>query len=229
MQLDVDDADHARFARLLSAEEQQRAASFRFDRDRRRYVARHGRLRELLGGRLGCAPQEVALQRDDFGKPFIASSALRFNLSHAGGLALCVIAAGLEIGCDIEWRHPGLASPEVACQFFAPLEVEMLASVPAEAWAEAFFNCWTRKEAFVKGCGRGLSCGLADFDVSLRPGEPAAFLRGAEGWSLAAFEPLPGLHLAVAASSPSSAAWRLVIPRRPNSASNRLGLFTRNP
>lgn len=211
MALDTAAADPARFARLLSPGERARAERFRYARDRRRFVVRRGRLRELLADRIGCAPEEVRLACDAFGKPRIASSALSFNLSHSDGIALYAIARGREVGCDIEWRDERLAPRAVAERFFSPREVEMLNALPREAWVAGFFNCWTRKEAFVKACGLGLSAPLHAFDVSLAPGEPAALLRGGEGWSLRAFEPMAGLHAAVVAEGDD---WRLARPPR---------------
>jgi 4'-phosphopantetheinyl transferase len=198
MALDADATTIDKLAALLSAEERQRAAAFRLARDRRRYIVCRGRLRELLAHRLGCRPADVPLSCTEAGKPFVPSSAIRFNLAHAGALALCVIAWDVDVGCDIEWRIPRLASRQVARSLFSALELEKLAPLRGSAWLEAFFNCWTRKEAVVKGLGCGLCGPLASFDVSLLPDEPVAILRGAEGWSLQALEPVPGLHAAIA-------------------------------
>jgi 4'-phosphopantetheinyl transferase len=197
MALDVDAGHLESFAALLTADEYGHAARFRLARNRSRYVVRRGRLRQLLADRLRCDPREVILSYNDFGKPVVASANLRFSVSHSHGLALYVIADGLDIGCDIEWRVPEFASLEAAELFFSPIEVETLKALPADRRHEAFFNCWTRKEAFVKALGLGLSYPLDAFDVSLTPGAPASFLRGADGWRLHAFEPFAGLHVAV--------------------------------
>jgi 4'-phosphopantetheinyl transferase len=113
-------------------------------------------------------------------------------------VVLYVFARGCEIGCDIEWRRPGLAREEVAERFFSDRELQSLRAVPHNRWVEAFFNCWTRKEAFIKALGFGVSYPLKSFDVSLVPGEPPALLRGPLGWSLRSFEPLDGLQAAIA-------------------------------
>jgi 4'-phosphopantetheinyl transferase len=202
MFLDVDAAERARFEAMLTPEEHRRASEFRFDVDRRRYTVRRGRLREILADRLRCPPREIPLSCNAFGKPCIEGADLRFNLSHSSGVALYVVGRGAELGCDIEWRQPKLAVEDVAERFFSAQEVQSLRSLPHAQWVEAFFNCWTRKEAFIKALGLGVSYPLKAFDVSLAPGEPAALLRGPAGWSLGSFEPLPGLQAAVAVERP---------------------------
>ena len=205
------DLDHASVAdcyALLDAAERARAARFRFERDRRRYVVRRGRLRTLLAGYLDHEPADVALTVDRFGKPALATGALRFNLSHSHGLALYAIAFGIEVGCDLERRDPRLAGADVAARFFSPGEVRALRALAPARRTEGFFNCWTRKEAYVKARGCGLSLPLDGFDVSLAPGEPAALLRGCDGWSVAAFAPAPDYHAAVVAAGSD---WRLVL------------------
>jgi 4'-phosphopantetheinyl transferase len=183
---------------MLLPEELARAARFHFSTDANRYIVRRGTLRELLAARLGCRPREVPLTCNGFGKPRIRCSGLQFNLSHSGGFALYVFARDSDVGCDIEWRRADLARPEVAERFFSDRELQLLRVVPPNRWVEAFFNCWTRKEAFIKALGFGVSYSLKAFDVSLTPGEPAALLRGPLGWSLRSFEPREGLQAALA-------------------------------
>jgi 4'-phosphopantetheinyl transferase len=186
---------------VLDPEERRRAAAFRHPADSRRFVARRGRLRELLAQRLGCAPAEVTLARNAFGKPFVAGAAFGFSLSHSLETAMVVFAPGAEVGCDIEWRRPALATRRAAQRFFSQGEVERLGAIAPDQWVEAFFNCWTRKEALVKALGQGLSYPLKAFDVSLAPGEPAALLCGPPGWTLHAGQADDGLHAAVALSA----------------------------
>ena len=184
------------FLGTLSHDERERAARYRWERDRRRYIVRRGVLRELLSLYLHCPPAAIRLSSNPFGKPEIEAAALRFNLSHSQDVALYVIASGLEVGCDIEWRDPQLASPGIAEQFFSQREIAAMQVLGPARWAEGFFNCWTRKEAYLKARGCGLSIRLDSFDVSLTPGEPAALLRGCDGWSVQSFEPLPGCQAA---------------------------------
>jgi len=215
--LDVQALERERYAAVLSDDERQRASQFRFLRDSHRYIVRRGRLRELLARDLGCLPRQVPLSCNRFGKPRIDGADIDFNLSHSAGLALYVIAHQLDIGCDIEWRVPGLVGPAVAELFFSPLEVTTLAGLPLEQRDEAFFNCWTRKEAYLKALGLGLSIPLDSFAVSLAPGEPAALLQSRHEsdvgrWSLASFAPAPGLHVAVAARGPWQLATMGLVP-----------------
>ena len=198
--LDEPGAGIGAFYDLLDDAERARAARFRFGRDRRRYIVRHGRLRELLGAYLDCAPSSVRLRRDRFGKPSVAAADLRFNVSKSHGLALYAVSRDREVGCDIERRDAGFAADHIAEQFFSTLESHTLRALAPERQTEAFFNCWTRKEAYVKARGDGLTVALDGFDVSLAPGEPAALLRGCDGWSVASFEPASGFQAAVVAA-----------------------------
>jgi 4'-phosphopantetheinyl transferase len=202
--LDVDDSECGRFDDLIDRPERERVARFRFERDRQRYIRRRGMLRLLLARYLDCAPAKIEFLCNAFGKPFVVDQGnIRFNLAHSRGLALYAIARGREVGCDIEWRIPQLASPTVAAQFFSHVERRVLWSLPRNCWEEGFFNCWTRKEAFLKARGDGLLGSLDGFDVSLAPGEPASLLRGCDGWSVRSFEPLPRCHAAIVAEGTS--------------------------
>ena len=113
------------------------------------------------------------------------------------GLALLATMRGGLIGCDIEWRNPDLACPRVAERLFASEEYEALTALPSEQWTAGFFNCWTRKEAYVKALGLGLSYPLDAFTVSVEPNAPARFTSDERGWTLASFEPAPGYQAAL--------------------------------
>lgn len=182
---------------LLDPEERTRAAAFRSMPARRRFIVRRARTRELLAAQAGCAPDALSFVRNPFGKPALEGSNWRFSLSHSGDLACLAVADGVEVGCDIERHDPALATRDVAERFFTPAEQDALASFEREAWTVAFFNCWSRKEAFVKGLGQGLSYPLDRFDVTL--GEPARLARGGSGWAMVAFTPAPGYSGAVVA------------------------------
>ena len=203
--LDAPDIDLDRYRAVLSAQERDHAGRFRFDRHRRRYIVRRGILRELIGSYLGCDPADVALVYNAHGKPELRDCDLNFNLSHSRGMALYAFCRGAAVGCDIEWRDPQFAAEQIPERFFTRDEVHALRSLPLSRQTEAFFNCWTRKEAYVKAAGQGLSISLDSFDVSLTPNEPAAFLRGGEGWSIQSFSPLPGFQAAIVARG---ATWR---------------------
>jgi 4'-phosphopantetheinyl transferase len=196
-----------RLRRTLSVDELHRAARFHFPRDRRRFIVARGVLRNILGRYLGVPPVELAFHYSAYGKPALADTAeegLRFNLSHAHEMALFAVTCGREIGGDIEYLQREIACEEIAERFFSARERASLHAVVAELKHQAFFNCWTRKEAYIKAHGEGLSLPLDQFDVSLAPGEPAALLatRGDPGeamrWSLQALTPGPGYVAAVA-------------------------------
>ncbi|HEY1607308.1 MAG TPA: 4'-phosphopantetheinyl transferase superfamily protein [Allosphingosinicella sp.] len=196
---DVDRATLGSLRALLDPEERSRAARLRFERDRHRFIARRGRLRLLLAGALGCAPAKIRYATGRFGKPRLEGAGdLRFNLSHSDGLALCAIGRGVEIGCDIERRRSDLADAATAERFFAAGERRVLRSLPRERQVQGFFDCWTRKEAYVKALGDGLSCPLDSFEVSLEPGGTTRLGNGGRAWLIAGFEPAPLYHAAVA-------------------------------
>jgi 4'-phosphopantetheinyl transferase len=184
----------AALSRTLSADELERAGRFRFERDRRRFVVARGMMRDLLGRYAQVAPATVKLSYSEFGKPALAGpTALRFNLSHSGEMAVLAIARGREVGVDVEEFAPARADTSVAANFFSCDELRRLNALPREQRPQGFFNCWTRKEAYIKARGQGLSIALDSFDVTLRPGEPAAILRETEAvevgcWRLCALE-----------------------------------------
>lgn len=204
--LDRPEIDVDRHAAILSAEEHDRAGRFRFDRHRRHYIARRGILRELIGSYLGCNPAKVGFVYNAYGKPALRNTDLHFNLSRSRGMALYAFCRGVAVGCDLEWRDPQFAAQQIPERFFSRDEVRTLRSLPLSHQTEAFFNCWTRKEAYVKAAGRGLSIALDTFDVSLTPKAPAVFLRGGDGWSIRSFSPVPGFQAAIVARG---ANWRL--------------------
>jgi 4'-phosphopantetheinyl transferase len=190
----------ARAFATVTAEERAAAARFRRSRDGEAFVLRRAFLRERLAACLDVPTAEVVIRADAHGKPRLEGFNLGFNLSKSGDLAVVALAPGHQVGCDIEWRRPGLA-PNTAELVFSEREQADLAATPADRRVEAFFNGWTRKEAVVKAIGLGLSYPLKSFDVSLKPDDDAALLSGPAGWALAACQPLPGLHLAVCVSS----------------------------
>lgn len=168
------------FRRTLSADERERAARFHFERDRAHFIAARGMLRQLLGSFLELSPERVRFHYGQYGKPSLSdeykSSGLEFNISHSGGKVLLAFTIGRAVGVDVEEIRPNFATGEIAKRFFSVTEVEKLGSLPKGVQAEAFFNCWTRKEAYIKAFGEGLSCPLDKFDVTLAPGEPPRLL-----------------------------------------------------
>lgn len=164
-------------ARTLSDDERARADRFRFDRDRDRYVVGRGLLRRLLGEYLGIAPAAVRFVYGPNDKPRLETEVLRFNVSHSGPVALYAFTRREEVGIDVELDRGDYARERIAERFFSQAETAALRSLPARLQARAFLTCWTRKEAFVKARGDGLSLALDSFDVSLKPDTAAAVLR----------------------------------------------------
>ena len=165
--LDQPEAICAALAQSLSAQEQARAARFVFERDRHRYIVGRGLLRLRLGGYLDCEAAQVPIVTTRHGKPRLpgAEPPLHFNLSHSGALAVLAVSTRFEVGVDVaELRD---IEENLAERFFAPGECVQLRNVPPPERLAAFFRCWTRKEAFVKALGLGLSLPLDSFEVSI--------------------------------------------------------------
>ncbi|HEX4960088.1 MAG TPA: 4'-phosphopantetheinyl transferase superfamily protein [Thermoanaerobaculia bacterium] len=166
--------------RFLSPDEWERARRFRFDKHRRQYVVGRGALRSLLASYLGTRPEAVRFTYGPRGKPFLAApldgTGLQFNLSNSDELALAGFVHGREIGVDVEFLRPMKDCEEIAERFFSESERQALRRIPFPAKQEAFFNCWTRKEAYLKAVGEGLAAPLDSFDVTLALGEAPRML-----------------------------------------------------
>lgn len=204
--LDRPQPELTRWWALLSNDERQRANRYHFERDRRRFIVGRGLLRLLLSRYLYLPPEQIELAYNAYGKPEIAprsnQTPLSFNLSHSQDLALFAIADGRPVGVDLEYMRADLADEQIAARFFAPAEVEALRAQPEGQRVAAFFRCWTRKEAFIKARGEGLSLPLDQFEVSLDP-DTAALLRTAdpaeaERWRLEPLAPAPDYAAAIA-------------------------------
>ena len=208
MQLDVDAAAVREADALLSPDEQWRARRFARARDCRRYTVARAALRRHLGSRLGVAPQAVEFAYGPHGKPCLAechgAPDLRFNVSRCDDVAAIAFASGREVGVDIEAVREMPDAEAITGQLGSAIERRTWSALGSREKLRGFFNWWTRKEAFVKARGGGLSLSLHAFDVSFAPGAPARLLRIADsrgdesGWSLDAFEPGAGLVGAIA-------------------------------
>lgn len=173
---------------VLDASERERAARFHFERHRSRFAHGRGLLRHLLAHATGGDPAGLRLVAGPQGKPRLAGKTheppptplVDFNLSHSDAWALLGLSDGSAVGVDIEVPRPVPELREIAERNFAPSERAALLALPERRQAEAFLACWTRKEAFVKALGGGLSVALDSFEVSLRPDEPARLLRSAD-------------------------------------------------
>ncbi|ETW94202.1 MAG: hypothetical protein ETSY1_35910 [Candidatus Entotheonella factor] len=204
--LSVSEPRLADFHAVLADDELARAARFRNPLHGAHYTVGRGVLRMLLSRYLNRLPQDIRFSYSNYGKPFIENAAetLRFNLSHSQDLALYAFTYQREIGIDIEYMRSVSSRDQIAEQFFSPNEVRALRTLPTDQQAIGFFNCWTRKEAYIKAHGEGLSLPLDQFDVTLLPGEPAALLETrvasdhADRWALRALQPGPNYRAALA-------------------------------
>lgn len=165
---------------MLSPDEQTRAARFHFARDRQRFAATRALLRIVLGGYVDLEPTKLVFSYSDKGKPFLNSQgtedAVEFNISHSGEIALLAVARGRAVGVDVEQIRENLDPLAIARRYFSPYEQSQLEALEQRDHYAGFFRCWTRKEAYIKARGDGLSLALDSFDVSLQPADQDALL-----------------------------------------------------
>ena len=165
---------------VLSADERYRAEGMASPHLAARFASARGALREILGSYLGIPPARLLFVQNAFGKPALAVTGpapdLRFNLSHSGDVMLVAIARGRDVGIDVEECLDARVSDEIAALCFSPGELEALRSLPASDRTRAFYATWTRKEAYVKARGVGLSLPLDSFTVSVGAHEPPRLL-----------------------------------------------------
>lgn len=200
------DPDHiSALGDLLSSDERARAARFRFDRHRRRFIVAQGALRTLLGRYCSTPPERLVFEHGPRGKPSLVDDPqLHFNVSHSSERAVFGVARRGPLGIDIELLRDLADADGIAKRFFSAPEVESYQGLPRECRQRAFFDCWTRKEAFVKALGEGLFLSLDRFDVSLAPDDQPRVLavdgndQLAREWSLAALDVSGGFAGALA-------------------------------
>ena len=204
--LDLPASAREEYQKVLSIGELDQASRFHFDRDRNRYVSAHGVLRQVLGSYLGRPAASLEFERGTNGKPGLAAEArscgLQFNLAHSEALALIAVALDTPVGVDVE-RIRGLPDGEqLVTRFFSHREASDYRLLPEHQRTEAFFNLWTRKEAWLKATGEGIAHLLDQVEVTFRPGEPARLLSLSQGfpqpsdWSLFDLSPAPGFAAA---------------------------------
>lgn len=240
--LDLPESTIARLRDTLSADEVGRSERFHLPEHRRRFIAARGLLRAILGRYLRIGPECVRFHYGCHGKPAVvveprgqtrtppltglsapagdrgqaasprSEPTLQFNLAHAAELAVYAFSWGRRVGVDLERLDRDVAYLEIAQRFFSPREQGLIDSLPAHERGIAFFNCWTRKEAYLKARGDGLSIPLDQFEVTVLPGEPAMLLQAAfdpgevARWSLQEVEPGRGYIAALAVEGHN---WRL--------------------
>ncbi|MFH2064713.1 MAG: 4'-phosphopantetheinyl transferase superfamily protein [Pseudomonadota bacterium] len=204
----INHADVWRLSELLSAAERSRAERYRFADDQKHFIIRHGLLRILLGNYLNVEPSELQIKYNENGKPFSTANqengTIQFNLSHSKEMIFYAFTCGRNIGVDIEFIQPMTSMDAVVEGFFSESEKAEYNRLPKDRRTEGFYNCWTRKEAFLKAIGEGLSRGLDTFDISLIPGETAELKRvdwnvqKAGQWGVKSITSIPGYAAAIA-------------------------------
>lgn len=176
----LDEGDLQRNRALLSQDEVARADRFVRAIDGTRFAEGRAAMRRILAGYVGSSPQQLGFSYSSSGKPELAgrwqSSKIQFNLSHSQSIALLAVSREREVGIDVEWMNPKTSVMEISERFFSKDEVAALQAFPEEEQSLAFFQCWTRKEAFIKALGQGLAIPLDSFDVSFG-GKQAALLK----------------------------------------------------
>jgi len=202
------------FLECVSKEELERAQRFirQFDRDR--YIFSHGLLRSLLSAYVDCAPQQIVIEAKQYHKPFLvgrdSSKDIRFNLSHSEDIVLVAVTSGAEVGIDVEYMRRIPDALQIVNSTFSIDERRFLNSLPLEDFEEGFFTCWTSKEAFLKGIGKGLSYPLDKFSVNFPSGTSEGLvhaqddLGNAYSWKIIKLYPGPGYSGALAIEELSS-------------------------
>ena len=208
--------ERPRFVEALDEEERQRAARFRFERDRLRFVTCRGALRFVLAGYLDVEPRELVFGTGSHGKPFLEAAGRgplpRFNLARSAEFGLVAVTSDRDVGCDLELVRHDFDLAGMMRSVFTDEEQARVQSLPEERRFEAFFRGWTRKEAFVKAIGDGFSFPLKSVDVF--PGDERTSLpiklAGLPGsdWRVHSTRIAPGYLAAVAIEGPDTVDWR---------------------
>ena len=214
--LDGDEPTVQRNYEYLSADERARAERFRFMKDRDSFVQRRGLLRAVLSWYTNVAPHDLEFCYNSNGKPALSRlpnrSDIEFSTTRSENRALIAIASGRRVGVDLEIIHPEFAYEELAERFFSPNEYNAIQAMPTTQRRNAFFACWTRKEAYVKALGKGLSIPLDVFEVTINPKHELVDLKSNDtsqkpfNWSIRSFVPWPGY---IAALCTEGHDWRL--------------------
>lgn len=183
---------------ILSPDERRRAEKYHFEKDKNHFINARAALRRILSRYLDLAPNQIGFSGNRYGKPELniknSDAALNFNFSSSWEIALCAVTRNREIGVDIEFIKGESANIEIAERYFSPDEISALKNIPEPLQSAAFFSVWTRKEAFIKAVGQGLSYPLQKFSVSIQPDEmtPSLIINDSlenDIWSLFSFSP----------------------------------------
>ncbi len=194
--LTISVSQRAFFWRFLSEDEQVKAKRFYFEKDRFNYIAGRGILRSLIGIYTQQKPNEIQFSYTEFGKPSLSNNTqLCFNVSHSGNTILLAFTQKNSIGVDIEKINDTIDFQTIAKRFFSKKEAQIVLNLPHKERTIAFYKCWTRKEAFIKGHGQGLGLPLDQFEVSILDKKPVVLHsiqwapETVKNWHLYSFEP----------------------------------------
>jgi len=213
LRLDAPHLNAALFRPLLNSEECARADRYRFDLNRNQFTSARGVLRTLLARYTGAEKTAIEFQFSTHGKPALDPNScdhpITFNVSHSGAMALIGFTIKNAIGVDVEEIERTVSEEKIADRYFSPDEVARLNGLPNHDQSAGFFRCWTRKEAFIKAHGDGLSLPLDSFSVTFGEGEPPQLVRfdrepGPSGWNLAAPDMGDGYVGAACVASPAT-------------------------
>lgn len=207
--LDIPSVQIQDLRNILSKDELDRAKRFSVEQHRTHFIAGRGFLRLILSRYLEISPDLIRFRYTSFGKPILdiqpEEKTLHFNLSHSNGIALYAFSKGSKIGIDIEYLQHQIAFKQLSEQFFAPNEIKVLRVLSDAKQRMMFFQLWTRKEAYIKAIGQGLSFPLNQFDVSQSPDTPVLHLNTTEDvglgltrWYVKNFIPLEAYMAAIA-------------------------------
>jgi 4'-phosphopantetheinyl transferase len=196
--LDASPSSLRELSATLSLDEKERAESFRFEHLKQRFCASRGLLRLFLGAYLATPPRNIEFLYGRYGKPSVAGGGFQFNVAHSENVTIYAFAFGCDLGIDVERIRSMEDMGAIARHFFCSEEAADLESIRPRKRLDAFFACWTRKEAYIKATGEGLSASLDAFRVTLRPSEYPSFVHidgsasEAQSWSLYSLRPNEG-------------------------------------
>lgn len=178
------EAEHPQYWRILDATEQHHANGFKNGKLRGRYVEIHARLRIVLGNAINAAPEQLRIHKAEYGKPYLIDYPdLAFNLSHTANKMVIATASNCDLGVDIEQCKPRQNLAALVDKCFAEEEKAYWEQLPEPQQTQAFYQFWTRKEAFVKATGRGIALGLKN--CAINPENTAELLRIPSGYGQA--------------------------------------------
>lgn len=203
----MNDGDNGALLDLLSPDERARAHRFQFDLHRLRFVACRARLRMLLAHYTASDARRISFVSNRHGKPALggalSASGIQFNVSHSEDLAVLAFSLGFRIGVDVEWARPSEWQDQIARNHFSADEYRFYAATPPAYRYRVFFSCWTRKEAYLKAIGKGLSFPMKQVSTGLPNARSVlASASGSRRWSMQAFTPAPGYVAALVAEDP---------------------------